>query len=79
MVSPLPKNKRAKNPKETGDAPSSHVTAENHQIIVTANQARAAQAAKSGVVAPRVATNAAERPSTFGQNPFSDIPAPPQG
>ena len=79
MISPLPKHKRAKNPKETGDAPSSHVTAENHQIIVTANQARAAQAAKASAPAPvtRVATNAAEIPSSFGQNPFSGLPTPP--
>ncbi len=79
MVSPLPKHKRAKNPKETGDAPSAHVTAENHQLIVTANQARAAQAAKVAVPPPaRVPTDAAERPSSFGQNPFAGIPTPPQ-
>ena len=79
MVSPLPKHKRAKNPKETGDAPSAHVTAENHQLIVTPNQARAAQAAKVAVPPPaRVPTDAAERPSSFGQNPFAGIPTPPQ-
>jgi translation initiation factor IF-3 len=75
MISPHPKHKRAKNPKETGDTPSAHVTAENHAIIVTPNQARAAQASKvSGPV--RIATDAASRPASFGQNPFSELSVP---
>jgi len=76
MISPHPKHKRAKNPKETGDAPpSTTVTAENHAIIVTENQARAA-AKKAAPKPVRVATDAAANPSGFGQNPFADLGTP---
>lgn len=74
MISPHPKHKRAKNPKETGDAPSAHVTAENHAIIVTELQAKAA-AQKPTVV--RVATDAAVNPAPLGASPFAGLQVPP--
>lgn len=83
MISPHPKHKRAKNPKETGDTPSTHVTAENHAIIVTERQAQlAAQKAGAPEAAPapvRVATDAAENPVGLGQSPFATLPVPPEG
>lgn len=75
MISPHPKHKRAKNPKETGDAPSAHVTAENHAIIVTELQAKAAAAQKPTVV--RVATDAAVNPGPLGGSPFAGLQVPP--
>jgi translation initiation factor IF-3 len=74
MISPHPKHKRAKNPKETGDVPSAHVTAENHAIIVTELQAKAA-AGKTTVV--RVATDAAVNPPPIGESPFAALEIPP--
>lgn len=73
MVSPHPKHKRAKNPKETGDAPSTHVNAQNHALIVTEHQAKAA-AQKPAVV--RIPTDAAANPSPIGQNPFAGLNLP---
>jgi translation initiation factor IF-3 len=74
MISPHPKHKRAKNPKETGDAPSTHVTAENHALIVTELQAKAA-AQKPTVV--RVATDGAVNPAPIGDSPFAGLQVPP--
>jgi translation initiation factor IF-3 len=63
MISPLPKNKRAKNPKEN-EAPKP--------------PEKPAEAKKPTESKPeRVSTEAADNPTGFGQNPFEAIQLPP--
>ncbi len=68
MVSPLPKNKRARNPKETGDAVS-----KLHENDLPPQVAAVISKASN----ERVPTNAADRPSEFGSSPFNNISLPP--
>lgn len=80
MVSPLPKNKRAPNPKETGTPPSVlHANDEPPQV--TAVHAASAQpistASPSGP--ERTATNAAEKPAGFGNSAFAGLSLPAGG
>lgn len=67
MISPLPKNKRAKNPKEqpAADAPPA--------------QKPQSKSAAPGSENVRIATDAAEKSSDFGQSPFAGIALPSQG
>lgn len=73
MVSPLPKNKRAKNPKEPA--------AGGEATATTASGSSPKASSKPDSADPentRVATDAAESPSGFGQNPFAGIALPTQ-
>ena len=65
MISPLPKNKRAKNPKEVDLEPPIKETD------------KPASNGKSEPV--RVSTNAASKSDSFGQNPFSSLSVPTEG
>lgn len=65
MISPLPKNKRAKNPKEVDLEPPTKETG---------------KPASNGKPEPvRVSTNAASKSDSFGQNPFSSLSVPTEG
>jgi translation initiation factor IF-3 len=68
MISPLPRNKRAKNPHEAGlhDA-SSSASPNGVAPRPEKEQAKRPEAAKS------VPTDAAERPSSFAPSPFADL------
>ena len=69
MISPLPKNKRAKNPKES-ETPSGGGEGKSKET--------GAALEKDGSGAPaKIATDAAENPSSFGSNPFAGIELPP--
>lgn len=68
MVSPLAKNKRAKNPKETGET-ASKLHAHDTPAQVTA--------VVSTQTRERVPTDAAENPTGFGNNAFSNLSLPP--
>lgn len=70
MVSPLAKNKRAKNPKENGEAAS-----KLHENDTPAQMAAAVAASRPREA--RVPTNAAEQPSSFGNNAFGNLSVPP--
>jgi translation initiation factor IF-3 len=66
MLSPLPKNKRAKHPSRTeeeGGSQSKERSKEESAEPAVPERAR------------RVATNAAEQPASFAQNPFADLKA----
>ncbi|HRI12962.1 MAG TPA: translation initiation factor IF-3 [Verrucomicrobiota bacterium] len=67
MISPLAKNKRAKNPKDTGQAPSKlHEKDLPPQVAaVVASQNK-----------ERVSTDAAEQPSGFGNDAFANLEVP---
>jgi translation initiation factor IF-3 len=65
MISPLPKNKRAKNPKEVDLEPPIKETE---------------KPASNGKPQPvRVSTDAASQSDSFGQNPFSSLSVPTEG
>ena len=65
MISPLAKNKRAKNPKED----------EKPAVPASVPPTKGSEGSAS---APRtVATDAAETGESFGQNPFSELTVPP--
>jgi hypothetical protein len=68
MVSPLAKNKRAKNPKEVESEPVSKETPKP-----------ASNGKSETVKVVRVSTDAASQPESFGQNPFSNLSVPTQG
>jgi translation initiation factor IF-3 len=68
MISPLPKNKRAKNPKEADSEPV---------IKETSKPASNGKSESAKVV--RVSTDAASQAESFGQNPFSNLSVPTQG
>jgi translation initiation factor IF-3 len=68
MISPLPKNRRAKNPKEAKEAD-----------VVAPSKAPDAVASNGKPEPVRVSTDAASKPSTFGQSPFSGLSIPTQG
>jgi translation initiation factor IF-3 len=71
MLSPLPRNKRAKHPRETGAVIP---TASNGDVAQ--QDAAAAPAAKKAATEEqtgRVPTNAASQSGSFGQNPFANI------
>ncbi|MEW6159691.1 MAG: translation initiation factor IF-3 [Verrucomicrobiota bacterium] len=74
MLSPLPRNKRAKNPHQPdqGGAPAPAVAA-NHQPKPSSQTDLAATPAKPKEKPKSVSTNAAEQPSSFGHNPFADL------
>lgn len=72
MVTPLAKNKRAKNPKEVGEAPS-----KQHEHDVAPQTA--AVLGKASKEQRRVPTNAADQPTSFGSNAFDAIQLPPEG
>jgi len=87
MVSPLPKGKRAPNPKDIGEKPASVVHAGDTPPQVVAARAQTAQ---GGVIRPparpasnpkpaRVPTDATEGDRSFGQTPFSDLSLPKEG
>ncbi len=68
MISPLPKNKRAKNPKEASEP----------EAVAPAKAA--GKASSNGKPEPvRVATDAASQGASFGQSPFSGLSVPTQG
>lgn len=74
MISPHPKHKRAKNPKETTDTP----TAAGAPDASAGSSAEGEAKAVSKKVAPvRVTTDGASNPAGFGQAPFADLGAPP--
>ena len=68
MISPLPKNKRAKNPKEVESEPV---------IKETPKPASNGKPETAKVV--RVSTDAASQPESFVQNPFSNLSVPTEG
>jgi translation initiation factor IF-3 len=73
MVSPLPKNKRAKNPKENlvgGEATAAPASGSSPKA--------SSKSAPADQENTRVATDAAENPAGFGQNPFAGIALPTQ-
>jgi hypothetical protein len=67
MISPLPRNKRAKHPGEGGRPIStSSVPAQSSASTLTPPNSAHPEPV-------RVATDASEKPSTFGHNPFIDL------
>lgn len=71
MISPLPKNKRAKNPR--GESPSEEQPSEPQSEA--APEKKSKTPAEGSNNAHHVATDAAETPASFGQNPFAQIDA----
>jgi translation initiation factor IF-3 len=70
MLSPLPKNKRAKSPRPEEPAPESTRAHEGNNSSGHVNSARP----KLPEASRKVATNAAEQPeNNFGHNPFSQL------
>jgi translation initiation factor IF-3 len=68
MISPLPKNKRAKNPKEVESEP-----------VIKETPKPASNGKPGSVNVVRVSTEAASQPESFSQNPFSNLSVPTQG
>jgi translation initiation factor IF-3 len=69
MLSPLPRNKRAKNPnQQIGDRPAASPDSNGH-----ADHDPAPIKPKAEPKPERVSTDAAENPSQFGQNPFANL------
>lgn len=69
MLSPLPRNKRAKNPHQPGEShPAAAPDSNGH-----ADADQAPKKPKSEPAEERVSTDAAEKPSHFGQNPFANL------
>jgi translation initiation factor IF-3 len=66
MISPLPRNKRAKNPRE-GSEPRPTTASNGAPSAPPREKAEPSEEAKP------VPTDAAERPSTLTQNPFADL------
>jgi len=64
MISPLPRNKRAKNPHQVEGAPAPAVAANNHP-------APAAKPPQKNAATAQVASKAA--PSAFANSPFAKI------
>lgn len=76
MLSPLPRNKRAKNPHEGQELPEDrHVIEDDDDDDDTeGHEAEAPKASPPGKAAKRVPTNAAEAPSkNFANNPFGAL------
>ncbi len=73
MVSPLPKQKRAKHPRELGTLPS-----ELHAQDLPAQIAVVRGVAVAGAAPARVPTDAAENPASFGNDAFSSLELPPR-
>jgi translation initiation factor IF-3 len=81
MISPLPRQKRAKNPKEgeelradptpDGEAP------EPGDDDPEDSRSKPAKGSPAAAPAPRVPTDAAERPPEFGNSAFSGLALPP--
>ena len=71
MVSPLPRNKRAKNPRETGGAPGPI------QVPLPEESSNLSPAVQSPPTRSPNPSTAKPPPSAFGQNPFAklDLPA----
>ncbi|MBI4328028.1 MAG: hypothetical protein HY674_22585, partial [Chloroflexi bacterium] len=70
MLSPLPRNKRAKNPRaaESGDESSDSPEFDDEPKALAALHSSAKEPVRS------VPTHAAERPAgTFGHNPFAEL------
>ncbi len=68
MISPLPRNKRAKNPHQGGlNEPRPPASSNGAEPRLAAEKPKRPADAKA------VPTNAAEQPSTFAQNPFADL------
>ena len=61
MISPLPRNKRAKNPRETGEAPA---------LVPQNGQSQPPRARPAGTVPT---THAPEQPAGFTNNPFAQL------
>lgn len=73
MISPHPKHKRAKNPKEVVEAPPAPSKSSVGRPSVVVAEAPANPAPV------RVATNAAENENGLGQNPFATLSIPTEG
>ncbi len=69
MISPHPKHKRAKNPKEVPAVPPPSAAAASDESPAKATVKKAAPV--------RVTTDGASNPSGFGQAPFADLDTPP--
>ena len=72
MISPLPKNKRAKNPKEAKEA-------EPVTPAPVAGKSAGKPSSNGKPETVRVATDAASQPDAFGQSPFAGLSVPNQG
>jgi len=70
MISPLPKNKRAKNPKELEEE-----TVVPPVVPPPAKGSKAPSDTAKGAQPERVSTDAAEKTDSFGQAPFAHLPA----
>jgi hypothetical protein len=71
MISPLPKQKRAKHPKEAGESAPA-------KPAVPPTAAAPAPKPPGGVIrADRVPTDAASKPAAFGDSPFAGLESPP--
>lgn len=71
MISPLPRNKRAKNPR--GESPSEEAPSAPKAGAPPEKKSKTPR--KEGNNSHPVATDAAENPSSFGQNPFAQVDA----
>ena len=79
MLSPLPRNKRAKNPRQEGqnaahaemEGQGDHHEGDGHEGAEEKPKKQKSQKAQEGP--ERVATDAADKPNQFGQNPFANI------
>lgn len=73
MISPLPKQKRAKHPRDAANAaPAKPVASDGDGAPAPAPRP------PGGVIrADRVPTDAASKPASFGESPFSGLDAPP--
>ncbi len=74
MISPHPKHKRAKNPKEVLNPPPS--VPATPQAAAGGEAGNAGKASKKAAPV-RVTTDGASNPSGFGQAPFADLDTPP--
>ncbi len=77
MLSPHPRNKRAKNPRETS-IPLEPMRDEVHDDDDDDDQEAPAPQPKSKGAAKQVPINAAEQPSNFGNNAFSKLNITPE-
>jgi translation initiation factor IF-3 len=71
MITPLPRNKRAKNPHKLDEngAPE-----KNHEPVATAPpKEKNHEKASSGPSKERVPVSSAHKPDSFGHNPFADL------
>jgi translation initiation factor IF-3 len=68
MISPLPRNKRAKNPKQTPTPPPAQDSSKD--------KSKDGGSSESGNSSGHIPTDAAENPSNFGSNPFVGLQLP---